>query len=447
MAVRMSHEGRVMTAGRSGSQSYGAGSPPLATLTYQSKASRPFSDDELHGLLHGAQARNRALEITGLLVYDEERFFQCLEGPAAAVDEVWRSIRRDGRHGDLELLGNASSSTRFFGDWALQLARPARPDTDPHRDAMFVAPAVVELLYRTPRAAPSIMTMLAPPRTDPDASHLTPAMLEKDRAALAEIVRRVAVPHLAIIHGLAPAPATDISTATSDITHLSQLSQLPRLLIAAEPSRAFRMIADAYAVSRSLGELCTSLLEPAARSLGDLWHRDDCSELDVTLGLCRIQSAIRRLDLGTTQGRHLQASPHSALLATTPGESHMLAATTNAEVLWQAGWDTRLEFPASDDALQRLVSDTWFDSLDLATSPALSREDWSEKLQSTIAAARTASRNPGLAITISGRIAFEQSDTAQRVGADFASRTAMQIESVMLEALRIGAEDTLPVAR
>ena len=122
----------------------------------------------------------------------------------------------------------------------------------------------------------------------------------------------------------------DFAAPDVGITHLSQLSQLPRLLLAAEPARAFKLIADAYAQRHSLGELCAMLLEPTARSLGDLWQSDECSELDVTLGLCRMQTAVCRLDLSGTEPAMQAANQHSALLATQPGEPPMLDATTNA---------------------------------------------------------------------------------------------------------------------
>jgi hypothetical protein len=439
MSVRIESGERTHQHERTGQSARIAEVGSLATLTYQSNAVRSFSEGEIHTLLHDAQTRNRSLGITGLLVYDQDRFFQCLEGPADSIDHVWRSIRRDDRHSHVELLGNSPTQSRFFADWDMKLAQPGRPSTEPSGESMYVAPAVVELLYRTPRAAPTILAMLAPSRTVGEVKQ--PDLLETDRSALTEIVRRVAVPQLAIVHGLTPPAHVTTNANVREITHLSQLSQLPRLLIAAEPSRAFKIIADAYAESHSLGDLCASLLEPAARTLGDLWHSDDCSELDVTLGLCRIQTALRRIDFASSGPSTHVANPHSALLATLPGETHMLGSTTNAEMLWQAGWDTRVEFPATDEALQSLVSDAWFDSLDLSMSPAFSREDWRERLKTTVAAARRASRNPSLAITISGRLAFENADTAQRVGADNASKTAMQIESVMLEALRHGAGD------
>ena len=411
----------------------------LATLTYQSRATQPFSEEELHLLLQTAQARNKASDVTGLLIYDKGRFFQCLEGPPQALEALWGAIRRDARHTDVELLGNAPTTNRFFSKWDMRLAQPDAAANSLYTDSMYVAPAVVEVLYRTPKAAPSILAMLAPPRVVDDLS--MPDQRDLDRAVLTEVVRRVAIPQLAAAHGLLQPLSDDFAVPDVEITQLSQLSQLPRLLLAAEPARAFKLIADAYAERHSLGELCALLIEPTARSLGDLWQSDECSELDVTLGLCRMQTAIRRLDLSNVEPTMQAANQHSALLATQPGEPHMLDATTNAEMLWQAGWNTRVEFPATDEALQTLVADNWFDSLDISMSPSFCREDWAERLKTTIAAARRASKNPSIAIIISGRLAFEQSDTAARVGADSGSRTALQIESVMLEALRHGGGD------
>ena len=101
----------------------GATAGTLATLTYQSRAVKLFSEAELHVLLQTAQARNKAANITGLLIYDKGRFFQCVEGPADSLGMVWDAIQRDTRHTDVELLGNAPTTTRFFANWDMRLAQ------------------------------------------------------------------------------------------------------------------------------------------------------------------------------------------------------------------------------------------------------------------------------------------------------------------------------------
>ena len=162
----------------------------LATLTYQSRATQPFSEEELHLLLQTAQARNKPSDVTGLLIYDKGRFFQCLEGPAHAVEALWSAIQRDPRHADVQLLGNAPTTNRFFSKWDMRLARPDTAANSIYTDSMYVAPAVVEVLYRAPKAAPSILAMLAPPRVVDDLS--MPDQRDLDRAVLTEVVRRVA---------------------------------------------------------------------------------------------------------------------------------------------------------------------------------------------------------------------------------------------------------------
>ncbi|MCP6313349.1 hypothetical protein NL444_28155, partial [Klebsiella pneumoniae] len=62
-------------------------------------------------------------------------------------------------------------------------------------------------------------------------------------------------------------------------------AELARLLLAADPKAAFALVDELRAQGRSLGQLSAGLLEPAARALGDIWLADDCSEVDVTLGM------------------------------------------------------------------------------------------------------------------------------------------------------------------
>lgn len=173
---------------------------------------------------------------------------------------LWDAIQRDTRHTDVELLGNSPTPHRFVANWDMRLAQSFISATSVFTDSIYVAPAVVELLYRTPQAAPSILAMLAPSRAVGELE--MPDQRDVDRAVLTEVIRRVAVPQFAAAHGLLQPLSDGTEAQPLEITHLSQLSQLPRLLLAAEPSRAFKLIADAYAQRHSLGELCALLLEP-----------------------------------------------------------------------------------------------------------------------------------------------------------------------------------------
>ena len=66
----------------------------LSTLTYQSRAVRLFSEAELHSLLQTAQARNKASNITGLLIYEKGVFSVPRRPSAVACHAVGRDPTR-----------------------------------------------------------------------------------------------------------------------------------------------------------------------------------------------------------------------------------------------------------------------------------------------------------------------------------------------------------------
>lgn len=70
-------------------------------------------------MLTEARVKNARLGITGHLLYTEEMFVQCIEGKPQAVESLWRSLHRDHRHYDLELLAHNPIKQRRFKDWSM----------------------------------------------------------------------------------------------------------------------------------------------------------------------------------------------------------------------------------------------------------------------------------------------------------------------------------------
>ena len=400
----------------------------LASLAYRSRALSPLSEMALYRLLRTAQARNRAEGLTGLLVYDKGYFFQWLEGPAASLERVWASIRADRRHGALELLGQQASPLRFFADWDLKLYK--RRECSAGRAAappgtFDIPPELLHGLRRHPGMDASLLERLAmaPPLASP--GRVAERVAERVQSALLGLIEGVVIPQLAARH----AGSRNATPAAHP-----RVGELVRLLIAAHPHAALDLVAQLHARAGAITPLCASLFEPAARSLGDLWQADDCSEFDVSLGLCRLQSSILQLDLGPA-GAALQGLP-VVLVVSQPGETHTLGAVLDAELLGQAGWDMHREFPATDAALEALVAGTWFDALDLSLSAAFRREHWLPRLAHTIAQARAASRNPALVVVVGGRVFGDAGGSGASVGADASCASAVQVEARILQALR-----------
>jgi len=213
------------------------------------------------------------------------------------------------------------------------------------------------------------------------------------------------------------------------------MQELVDLLIASDQTAARELIEELHASEGSVWPLFPTLLEPAARSLGDLWSEDICSEFDVTVGLCRMQTAARLLG-ATAPHRAARGAPGPAvLIAPEPGELHQLGAALDSEVMWNAGWAPHSEFPNSDKALLDVLSGTWFDALDVSLSSAFRREHWLPRLTRTITEARRASRNPALVVLVGGRIFVEQKTARATVGADVASITALDVDHLILDSM------------
>jgi hypothetical protein len=70
-------------------------------------------------MLNEARLKNARLGITGHLLYTEEVFVQCIEGPPESIASLWESLQRDTRHYDIELLARGPLESRRFSDWSM----------------------------------------------------------------------------------------------------------------------------------------------------------------------------------------------------------------------------------------------------------------------------------------------------------------------------------------
>jgi EAL domain-containing protein (putative c-di-GMP-specific phosphodiesterase class I) len=92
---------------------------PLIHLIYTSAATRHFNSEDLVALLEKSRANNANAGITGMLLFENGSFFQILEGPETAVDQVFRTISQDLRHGKVVTIIREPIAKRAFGEWTM----------------------------------------------------------------------------------------------------------------------------------------------------------------------------------------------------------------------------------------------------------------------------------------------------------------------------------------
>lgn len=101
---------------------------PLFEILYCSTLAPDLPPTTVGSITSRARARNLERGITGLLVFDGQRFCQHLEGPRDAVDELMAQIAKDPRHTDIRVVHAAPLPVRRYTGFGMGLAESEGPD-------------------------------------------------------------------------------------------------------------------------------------------------------------------------------------------------------------------------------------------------------------------------------------------------------------------------------
>ncbi|MCR8826183.1 BLUF domain-containing protein [Pseudosulfitobacter koreensis] len=96
----------------------------LHQLVYVSSSTEPISPDEISRILETSRQNNDRDDVTGLLLYHDQLFFQVLEGDQVCVQECFDRIKRDRRHGSTSVVWEYQVERRAFPQWSMGYAKP-----------------------------------------------------------------------------------------------------------------------------------------------------------------------------------------------------------------------------------------------------------------------------------------------------------------------------------
>ncbi len=71
-------------------------------------------------ILLKSRVNNKKNGLVGVLYFGDGCFFQCLEGEAEAVDQLYETLLKDTRHKDLKVFSRKSIDTLTFSDWSMK---------------------------------------------------------------------------------------------------------------------------------------------------------------------------------------------------------------------------------------------------------------------------------------------------------------------------------------
>ncbi|KAJ3005788.1 hypothetical protein HKX48_000463 [Thoreauomyces humboldtii] len=95
-----------------------AQTPVTRQLIYVSQAVSTTSRD-LAAILDSARRRNAKDQISGILLYNNGQFMQCLEGKPELVQGVYNDISKDERHEHIAILLDHEVRRRDFDCWLM----------------------------------------------------------------------------------------------------------------------------------------------------------------------------------------------------------------------------------------------------------------------------------------------------------------------------------------
>lgn len=170
--------------------------------------------------------------------------------------------------------------------------------------------------------------------------------------------------------------------------------------------------------------LLLDVIAPAARALGVQWEQDSCDFAAVTVGVGRMQQAMRMLTPDSLVP-HLEGAvtPRRAWLSVGPGEQHTLAVGILSHCLRGAGW--QVDGPGAADTSGhpvRALSEHWYDLVGLSVQCHRFLEDLSRQIERL----RDCSRNENLRIMVGGMPFLSDPGLAAEVGADLTAGNARE---------------------
>lgn len=93
--------------------------PDLHARVYVSSATALMNPTQLESLLTSARAWNQSVSVTGVLLYGDGNFIQCLEGSRHSIDITFARILASRQHRDIAVLMDEPIAQRSFSEWAM----------------------------------------------------------------------------------------------------------------------------------------------------------------------------------------------------------------------------------------------------------------------------------------------------------------------------------------
>ncbi|TPG42567.1 cobalamin B12-binding domain-containing protein [Sphingomonas koreensis] len=233
------------------------------------------------------------------------------------------------------------------------------------------------------------------------------------QASLARIVSTEIIPRLLRLHAEIVPAAPPVEVVIEALAPSSNdISGLADLVLGSDLEAAAAYVIVLRDRGLSMESLFLELLEPAARYLGEMWDRDECDFVDVTLGVARLQKLLAIFN--DTYAIPAIGQRRQVLMATTPGDQHSFGISMVERFLEAAGWQVETVFAGAIEEIVAAARERWFAVVGLT----LGSDRQIDNLKSTIVEVRRHSQNSDIGVMVGGPMFTAAPALASEVGAD-----------------------------
>lgn len=129
----------------------------MKRVTYMS-TSRNIRPEEVQALTETSAKNNQRKHVTGVLLHLGNVFFQVIEGPVEAIEELWPKIAADPRHEEVVVLKTElDAQHRLFGTWSMRAVDLNRLQEFNEKELNEVVLEPVRVLLKTVTESYSIL--------------------------------------------------------------------------------------------------------------------------------------------------------------------------------------------------------------------------------------------------------------------------------------------------
>lgn len=92
----------------------------MRQIAYTSVATDELGQDDLFRIVEKSVSNNMDRGVTGFLVYAGNQFFQLIEGEEVALRGLLRTLQKDTRHSDIQIVLDLPATAARFPRWRMQ---------------------------------------------------------------------------------------------------------------------------------------------------------------------------------------------------------------------------------------------------------------------------------------------------------------------------------------